>query len=193
MPDVQAPLATELDWAYLSDLAGKVAYSIAERWHIVEADDVKQAILEHAIRERKNIALAVEDEALLKRIFWTAGKRYAAKERLYRDLVDGEYFYTADEAKNALQTMIYTHEEFSGLLGKKDDLNHCTVSENLFTARLDAEEGMKHLNDRYQRLLHTRYVLGVPLTSDADQKACQRAVIALSYEMNRSIRRKVHT
>ncbi|MGW5397781.1 hypothetical protein [Streptomyces sp. NRRL F-2580] len=182
---------SELDWAYLADLAGRVAYSIAERWHIVEADDVKQAILEHAIRERKNVALAVDDQALLKRIFWTAGKRYAAKERLYRDLVDGEYFYTADEAKTALLTMIYTAEEFSGLIGKKDDLNHCTVSENLHTARLDAEDAMRRINERYQRLLHSRYVLGIPLASDADQKACQRAVIALSYEMNRSLRRKI--
>ncbi|MFD7017185.1 hypothetical protein [Streptomyces sp. NPDC059928] len=180
----------QIDWAHLSDLAGKVAYVIADRWHIVEADDVKQAMLEHALRERKNIAPVADNERMMRKIFYTAGQRYAARERVYRDLMDGEYFYTADEARNALKLLIYTTDEFSNMIGKKDTLNRCEITDNLHTARMEAEAGLKKLNDRYQQLLMSHYVFGLPIGNEADKKACQRGVIALSYEMNRSIRRK---
>ncbi|MFI6684948.1 hypothetical protein [Streptomyces sp. NPDC050485] len=180
----------EMDWGYLANLAGRIAYAIAERWQIVEADDVKQEIMMHALNERHIIAEHYADEDFLRKIFWKAGQRYAAKERNYRDLMDGEYYYTPDDAKAALRTFLYTDEEFGELIGKKDDLSSCKVTDNLFVARQDAEAGLKKVNERYRKLLMKRFVYGLSMDNNADQIALARAVVALSYEMNRNLRRE---
>ncbi|WP_424214807.1 hypothetical protein ACN20G_23575 [Streptomyces sp. BI20] len=180
----------QIDWAALSDLASKVAAFLVERWHIVEADDVKQAMLEHAYRERKHLVDFADNERFMRKVFYTAGQRYAARERLYLDANDSQYFYTADEARDALRLLIHTDDEFANVLGKHDDLTNCTITDNLFTARMEAKAGLDKLTDRYRELLLRHCVLGLPITNPADRKATSRAAIALSYEMNRSLRRK---
>ncbi|MGJ3559603.1 hypothetical protein ACR6C2_16655 [Streptomyces sp. INA 01156] len=72
---------TEIDWETIEPLAGKVAYEIATKWQIVEADDVKQEILLHLVEEQHIIVKYQGNEEILRRIFWNAGRRYAAKER----------------------------------------------------------------------------------------------------------------
>lgn len=177
-----------LDWGYLADLAGQVAHRIAEKWCVVEADDVKQEILVHALDERRHIEAAYGDEALLRKIFWTAGVRYAAKERAHYDLMDDVYFYTPDEARAALRSFLYTDEELGVLLGKRDDLLRCKVSDNLISARIDAAAGLKKLTLRYQDLAMKVYVYGLPPQDEAERKAANRAVDALTQAMNRHIR-----
>ncbi|EGJ73581.1 hypothetical protein STTU_0792 [Streptomyces sp. Tu6071] len=177
-----------MDWENLSALADRVAANIAREWGVVEKDDVKQEILAHAYEHRKAIEAVYPDEAFIWKIFRKAGHQYASRERDARDLLDDQYYYTPDEAKQALQSFVYTDEEIGALMGREDDLTRARVSDNISSARLDAETGLRRLPERYRGLLERHYVEGIPLTNRADSVACSRALIALSKAMNRQIR-----
>ncbi|MCC3775169.1 hypothetical protein [Streptomyces sp. UNOB3_S3] len=182
------PETVELDWSYLSGLADKVAYSIAQKWSVVEKDDVKQEILLHAYEQRPAIEANYHHEDFLWKIFTKAGTQYASRERNYRDLIDDQYYYTPDEAKAALKSFLYTDEELARMVGKKDDLLQARVTDNLVSARIDATASLKKLSGRYQQLLMRRFVYGLPVTEQADRQALSRAVVTLAQYMNRSLR-----
>jgi DNA-directed RNA polymerase specialized sigma24 family protein len=177
-----------LDWEYLSDLADKVARSVAAAWSVVEKDDVKQEILLHAYEKRAAIEQHYGDEDMLWRIFRKAGIQYASAERDARDLLDDRYYYTPDEAKAALRSFLYTDQELGELLGRRDDLLSCKVTDNLLSARMDAAASLKKLPNRYQNLLMTKYVYGLPVDNTADAMALSRAAVALARAMNRTLR-----
>jgi DNA-directed RNA polymerase specialized sigma24 family protein len=179
---------SELDWDRLSDLADKVAREIAQKWVIVEADDVKQEILLHAVEEKHIIAQYQGDEDLLRRIFYNAGRRYASKERAHLDLMDDQYYYTPDEVRTVMRSFIYTDEEISSQIGKKDDLTRCTIADNIVSARVDASNGLQRINPSYRELIMRQYVYGLPAADDAERRRGYRAIDALALEMNRNIR-----
>ncbi|MEU5187019.1 hypothetical protein AB0G83_07675 [Streptomyces klenkii] len=178
----------ELDWEYLSSLADKVAHNIAEKWSVVEKDDVKQEILLHAYKHRPVIEVNYQKEAFLWKVFQKAGTQYASRERNYRDLLDDQYFYTPDEAKAALRTFLYTDEELGEMIGRKDDLLQTRVTDNLVSARIDAAAALKKLPERYRELLTRRFVYGLPIDVQADRQALSRAAVALAQYMNRYLR-----
>lgn len=179
---------TELDWQHLAALADKVARNIAAKWPVVEKDDVKQEIMAHAYEFRLTIEAHYSNEGFLWAMFHKAGTRYASRERNYRDLLDDQYYYTPDEAKKALATFLYTDEELAELVGKKDDLLQARITDNVVSARVDAGTALKKLSFRYQQLLLRRFVHGLPVAEQADRMALSRAVVALSHQMNRSLR-----
>lgn len=179
---------TEVDWEALAPLAEKVAREIAGKWSIVEVDDVKQEILLHAYSEKHLIAEYQGNPEILRKIFWNAGRRYAAKERAYLDLMDDQYFYTPDEVRGVMRSFIYTDAEVSEQIGKKDDLTRCVITDNILSARLDAEKGIKRLNRDYQEVIMRLFVYGLTPVSETDRKRGYRAIDALSAEMNRNIR-----
>ncbi|MFJ9900275.1 hypothetical protein ACIQPR_43795 [Streptomyces sp. NPDC091280] len=180
----------ELDWERLGELAGRVAREIAGKWAIVEADDVKQEILVHALEERHILARHQHDEELVRKIFWTSGRRYAAKERAYRDLMDDQYYYTPEEVRGVLRSFIYTDDEIGQSIGKKDDLTRCTVADNILSARMDASKAINKLSPDYRDLLMRQFVYGLPPQDDAEQRRGYRAVDALALAMNRHLRTK---
>src|SRR5690242_20953241 len=100
---------TEIDWAALEPLAEKIAYEIAAKWTIVEPDDVKQEILLHAVKEQPVIAAYQGNEEVMRKIFYTAGRRYAARERAYLDLMDDQYHYTPDERSEEHTSELQSH------------------------------------------------------------------------------------
>ncbi|WP_326827401.1 hypothetical protein [Streptomyces sp. NBC_01751] len=179
---------SEIDWDALEPLAEKVAYEITTKWHIVEVDDVKQEILLHAVQEQHIIAEYQGNEEVLRKIFWNAGRRYAAKERAYLDLMDDQYHYTPDEVRGVMRSFIYTDAEVSAQIGKKDDLTRCVITDNILSARMDAEKAIKRLNKDYQEAIMRHFVYGLSADSDSDRKRGYRAIDALTLEMNRSIR-----
>jgi DNA-directed RNA polymerase specialized sigma24 family protein len=179
---------TEIDWEPLTALAGKISDEIAAKWQIVERDDVKQEILLHAIQEQHIIAEYQGNEEVLRKIFYTAGRRYAAKERAYLDLMDDQYFYTPDEVRGVMRSFVYTDAEISEQIGKKDDLTRCVITDNILSARLDAEKAIKRLNRDYQEVVMRLFVYGLSSANDTDRKRGYRAIDALTAEMNRNIR-----
>jgi DNA-directed RNA polymerase specialized sigma24 family protein len=179
---------TEVDWEALAPLAEKVAREIAGKWSIVEVDDVKQEILLHAYSEKHLIAQYQGNTEILRKIFWNAGRRYAAKERAYLDLMDDQYFYTPDEVRGVMRSFIYTDAEVSEQIGKKDDLTRCVITDNILSARLDAEKGVKRLNRDYQEVIMRLFVYGLTPDNETDRKRGYRAIDALTAEMNRNIR-----
>ncbi|MEV5677484.1 hypothetical protein [Streptomyces sp. NPDC052179] len=179
---------TEIDWEALEPLAEKVSREIAGKWKIIEADDVKQEILLHAYSEKHLIGQYQGDTETLRKIFWNAGRRYAAKERAYLDLMDDQYFYTPEEVRGVMRSFVYTDTELSAQIGKKDDLTRCVITDNIVSARLDAEKGIRRLNRDYQDVIMRTYVYGLPPVDDAERKRGYRAIDALTAEMNRTIR-----
>ncbi|MGW1231454.1 hypothetical protein [Streptomyces californicus] len=179
---------TEIDWNALESLAEKVAREVAGKWSIVEPDDVKQEILLHAFQEKHVIAPLQSDTQTLRKIFWTAGRRYAAKERAHLDLMDDQYFYTPDEVRGVMRSFIYTDSEISQQIGKKDDLTRCVITDNIVSARIDAETAIQRLNADYQEVVLRLFVYGLPHADETDRKRGYRAIDALTAEMNRNIR-----
>lgn len=177
-----------IDWVPLIEIAGKVAWEIAEKWSVVEADDVKQEILEELLRQRKNIAPHVNDEEFLRKVCWTAGKRYASKERGHYDLMDDQYFYTPDEVRIALKSFVYSDEEIGQVIGKKDDLVRARISDNIVTARTDASKAIAKLSKGYQEAVQRVFIYGLPPVNDNERRSAYRAVDTLTQIMNRNIR-----
>ncbi|MEV5883120.1 hypothetical protein AB0L74_10450 [Streptomyces sp. NPDC052020] len=181
-------MTEEIDWEALVPLAEKIAHEIAAKWQIVEVDDVKQEILLHAFEEKHIVARYQGNEEIMRKIFYTAGRRYAAKERAYRDLMDDQYHYTPEEVRGVMRSFIYTTSEVSEQIGKKDDLTRCTIADNILSARLDAERCIQRINPDYQEVIMRLFVYGMTPSTDAERKRGYRAIDALTAEMNRSIR-----
>ncbi|MFD8088949.1 hypothetical protein [Streptomyces malaysiensis] len=177
----------ELNWDHVNDIALKVAKEMALKWPIVEADDVHQEIMVHMV-EQSGYLEGKQDDEFLRKVSWRVAKQYASKEQNYRDLMDDQYYYTPEEARNALRTFIYTDEEVSQLIGKKDDLSRCRISDNIMSARLDASAGLRKLNDRYREVLGRIFVEGLPARDDAELRMSYRAVDALAIAMNSHVR-----
>lgn len=181
-------MSEEFDWEPVIEIAGKVAWEIAEKWSVVEADDVKQEILEYLLRERKSIAPQAHDEEFLRKVCWTAGKRYASKERNHYDLMDDQYFYTPEETRVALRSFIYSDEEIGQVIGKKDDLIRARISDNITTARADASKAMAKLSHSQQEAVQRVFVYGLPAKDENERRAAYRAVDSLTQVMNRNVR-----
>ncbi|MFI2909434.1 hypothetical protein ACG2OD_14410 [Streptomyces sp. PDY-4] len=179
---------TEIDWAHVADIADKTARNIASAWSVVEKDDVKQAILLHAYERRTLIEKHYED-GFLWQFCRKAGTQYASKERDARDVEDGNYYYTPDEAKAALATFIYSDDELGQMLGKEDDLLSCRITDNLVSARLDASLALNRLSKGQRAILMRRYVFGLPPKDDTERKASNRGLDALARQMNRDLRK----
>ena len=181
-------MTQQLDWEPIIEVAGKVAYEIADKWSVVEADDVKQEILTYLLENRDRTEGFAADTDFLRRVCWTVGKRYASKERSYYDLVDDQYFYTPGEVRLALRSFVYSDEEIGQVIGKKDDLTRSRISDNIITARVDAQRGLRKLNDGYQKAVQRVFILGLPPKDENERRTAYRAVDALTQIMNRNIR-----
>ncbi|MER6086560.1 hypothetical protein [Streptomyces bluensis] len=179
---------TEIDWAHVADIADKTARSIASSWSVVEKDDVKQAILLHAY-ERRTLIEKNYTDSFLWQFCKKAGTQYASKERDARDVEDGNYYYTPDEAKLALATFVYSDDELGQMLGREDDLLSCRITDNLVSARLDASLALNRLPARQREVLTRRYVYGIPPKDDTERKASNRGLDALARQMNRDLRK----
>jgi DNA-directed RNA polymerase specialized sigma24 family protein len=87
-----------------------------------------------------------------------------------------------------MRSFVYTDAEVSAQIGKKDDLTRCVITDNILSARLDAEKSIKRLNRDYQEVVLRHFVYGMSPENDADKKRGYRAIDALTAEMNRTIR-----
>ncbi|MFE9442516.1 hypothetical protein ACFYO2_26775 [Streptomyces sp. NPDC006602] len=179
---------TVIDWAHVADIADKAARSISSAWSVVEKDDVKQAILLHAY-ERKTLIEKNYTDTFLWQFAKKAGTQFASKERDARDVEDGNYYYTPDEAKLALATFVYSDDELGQMLGRQDDLLSCRITDNLVSARLDASLALNRLPKHQREILMRRYVFGLPPKDDTERKASNRGLDALARQMNRDLRK----
>lgn len=110
----------------------------------------------------------------------TYGHRIASRERDDHDLFAGNFFYGVGHVQALLDA--------DGLLDlEREDPGSMTTTE-----RIDlqiAYARLREKNARYAFLVDERYVQGVSFAhDDPDRKACERAVTALTREMNRSFR-----
>ncbi|MER5883113.1 hypothetical protein ABT160_04735 [Streptomyces sp. NPDC001941] len=179
---------TVIDWAHVANIADKSARSIAQSWSVVEKDDVKQTILLHAYERRTMLEKNYTDQFLWQ-FCKKVGTQYASKERDARDVEDGSYYYTPDEARLALATFVYSDEELGQMLGRQDDILACRITDNLVSARLDASTALAKLTPAQRDVLTRRYVYGLPAKNDTERKASNRGLDALARHMNRGLRK----
>jgi DNA-directed RNA polymerase specialized sigma24 family protein len=173
----------------MAEVADKVARSIALNWSIVEKDDVKQHILMNAYERRQSLEEHWGDEAFVYAFCKKVGNQYASAERDARDVEDGRYYYTPQEARQALETFVYSDEEIGQLIGRQDDLLKCRITDSLMSARMDASVALNKLPKASRAALMRRYVFGLPASDDAERKAANRAVDSLARQMNRDLRK----
>jgi DNA-directed RNA polymerase specialized sigma24 family protein len=173
----------------MAEVADKVARSIALSWAVVEKDDVKQHILMNSYERRKDLEKHWGDEAFVYAFCKKLGNQYASAERDARDVEDGQYYYTPLEARQALETFVYSDDEMGQLLGREDDLLRTRITDSLMTARMDASMALNRLPKASQAVLMKRYVYGLPAADDAERKAANRAVDNLARQMNRDLRK----
>jgi hypothetical protein len=159
-----------VDITDLTDDIATAAKRAADGWpHMVDADDVNQEIWTRLLESPGTVETVMgltghERVALLTRI----GHQAASVIRTDYDHFNGNFYYSVNEVRELLK---------SGALS--------AGCENTQTERLDIDEGLDGLNNRYARLLFKRYGLVEPMESGADQDALERAVTALARAMNR--------
>jgi hypothetical protein len=102
--------------------------------------------------------------------------------------MDDQYHYTPDEVRGVMRSFVYTDAEVSAQIGKKDDLTRCVITDNILSARMDAEKAIKRVNRDYQEAIMRLFVYGMSAVNDNDRKRGYRAIDALTAEMNRNIR-----
>jgi hypothetical protein len=88
-----------------------------------------------------------------------------------------------------MRSFVYTDSEVAQQIGKKDDLTRCVITDNILSARMDAEKAIRRLNKDYQEAIMRQFVYGMSPVNDADKKRGYRAIDTLALEMNRNIRR----
>lgn len=176
------------DWEPVIEVAGKVAWEIAEKWSVVEADDVKQEILTYLLEDRQSTAEYAKDLDFLRKVCWTVGKRYASKERGYYDLIDDQYWYTPDEVRIALRSFVYSDEEIGKVIGNRDDLVRARISDNIVSARADATKGLSKLTKAQEAAVSRVFIYGLPPRDENERRAAYRGVESLTQIMNRNIR-----
>ncbi|MFF4815303.1 hypothetical protein ACFY2K_12025 [Kitasatospora sp. NPDC001309] len=179
-----------MNWEKVIEISRKVAGELARKWPIVEADDVHQEIMLHMMEQRSHLEKRAEDFDFLRQVAWRAAKSYASREQMQKDLMDDQYFYTPDEVRSTLKSFVYTDEEIGEMIGKKDDLSRCRITDNITSARIDAGAALRKLKPEYRDAVTRAYIYGLPPTSPGEAKTAQRAVDALSTAMNAHIRSK---
>ncbi|MFJ7907525.1 hypothetical protein [Kitasatospora sp. NPDC096204] len=179
-----------MNWEKVNEISRKVAGELARKWPVVEVDDVHQEIMLHMMEQRSHLEQRADDSDFLRQVAWRAAKSYASREQMQKDLMDGQYFYTPDEVRMTLKSFVYTDEEIGEMIGRKDDLTQCRISDNITSARIDAGAAMRKLKPEYREAITRTYIYGLPPASSGESKTAQRGVDALAVAMNSHIRSK---
>ncbi|MFI2607700.1 hypothetical protein [Kitasatospora sp. NPDC018619] len=177
-----------MDWELVQELAADIGREIGRRWPVVDADDVSQEILTHVVENQAR--LTGKERGYLATVFRSIGQRYASRERDYQNLVDDQYWYTPKEVRALVRSFGLDNDQLAQMLGKKDDLQHCRVTDNLVPGRCDVMEGMKCISPRYREVVWNHLVDDQEVM---DSKLLTRAVDALTTAMNRNIRKQEQT
>ncbi|GCD99842.1 hypothetical protein [Embleya hyalina] len=176
------------NWEHINSIAAKVGREVAGKWPCVEAEDVHQEVMAHLVEHETRLSEHLADDDMVRKIAWVEGKRYASRERNAADLLDDQYYYTPSEARAAVVSFMYTDSEIGDMIGRKDDLSRCRITDNLVSARIDASIALATLNDGYRDVLMRVYARGLPPADDAERKRANRAIDALALAMNRTSR-----
>ncbi|MFJ4093464.1 hypothetical protein ACIPYS_17960 [Kitasatospora sp. NPDC089913] len=179
-----------MNWEKTIEISRKVASELARKWPVVEADDVHQEIMLHMMEQRSHLEKRADDFTFLRQVAWRAAKSYASREQMQKDLMDEQYFYTPDEVRMTLKSFIYTDEEIGEMIGRKDDLTRCRITDNITSARIDAGAALRKLKPEYKEAVTRTYIYGLPPATAGEAKTAQRGVDALATAMNSHIRSK---
>lgn len=159
----------------LAPVIKRAAKSVAFQWPgVVDADDVEQSIHIRLLESEGSVEaiLGMGDRARYRAIVGI-GHQLASGERADYDYYKGSYRYSVAEVRGLLEM---------GLLADPPA--------NFKAELMDAEDAVKKLSDRYLNAIFDRYVVGDRPGSEADQKALERAVDALTDAMNQVQKRR---
>lgn len=178
MDDFREKKLTVLD---MQDQVRKAAKTVAHQWPtVVEADDMEQDIYLHLLESPGSVEKLLNDFSDKDRLnaLVAIGHKIAGKERLDYEIFSGNFRYSVDEVKKLLEKQTF----------KDASLGRTATSGDLVA-------GMNRLREsspQYAEMIERRYVNGETMTVDADRKRSERAVEALTTEMNRSFKSTRH-
>ncbi|AER26431.1 sigma-K factor [Mycobacterium phage Saintus] len=159
----------------LEPVIRRASKSVAFQWPgVVEEDDIYQSIYLRLAESRGSLKKISEmDSKAQYRAIVGIGHQLASEERTDYDYFRGAYNYSVKEVRDLLNQMILVDPPPS------------------FRAELvDMTDSLENLGEHYRDAIVSRYVLGESSTSDAQQKATERAVDALTDEMNKVAKRR---
>lgn len=137
----------------------------------IEADDLTQQVAMIVMGTPKTINRLMDyvDSARIEALKKIAIQE-ASKMRDDYEVFSGQYEYSVDEVKEALEKGL-----LDGIDWKTNDI------------AMDCKDALLEISDRYCELLAQRYYKGVvPVRQSADQVATTRAVVDLAKRMNRN-------
>ncbi len=143
---------------------------VAAEWHgVTDADDIGQEIWLRLLESPSSLEELMGMEAGHRVLSLVAiGRQIASQQRTDYDYFTGNYFYSVKDVKGVLSSGALTAER---------------VSTN--TERMDLDEGLTLLNERYRELIQQRYVWGDRMSNQSDKDALSAGIEALTDAMNR--------
>ena len=162
----------------LADLIGKAAKTVAYQWPtVVDEDDLQQDIYINLLESPGSVDKLLDDFEAKDRLnaIIAIGHKIASKERLDYEVFSGNFRYSVNEVKKLLEKQTF----------KDAKLGRTATSGDLLA-------GMDRLQEtapQYAEIIHRKYVQGENVSAvDAERKRAERAVEALTTEMNRSFK-----
>jgi hypothetical protein len=185
----------------LADLIGKAAKTVAFKWpNVVSEDDIKQELYLHLLESPGSVEKLLNEFSDKDRLnaIVAIGHKIANKERDAYDIFSGNFRYSVDEVRHILEEGALQDEDPS--LGSNWTIADDYISKggefedavlNRSSYEIDLRRGFGRLlkqNAKYADIIRRRYLDSESFEDATDRKRLERALTALSTEMNRSFK-----
>lgn len=162
------------------------ARTVARNWEgITDAEDAGQAIWVHLLERPNSIRVLLDmDRPARISALNMIGQQIGSEMRDTYEVYSGNYTYSTDQVRALL-------DDGAMLRGSEFDRPDSETLTEFIDVGL-AVETLANSSSSYYATLFGRFVLDDPYTGDAERKRVQRAVEALTREMNRAnLRRRM--
>jgi hypothetical protein len=175
-----------LDPDKVLEKAKRIGWQISKNYPGVEAEDITGEILEHLVSVAGRLTSTEDD--YLDRVMRRAGASYAAKERYEYIVRTSQYVYTPREVRALLRDAYYIPEMWKVPTAKDEHLSAAVSGDTVIVSLLDVEIALTKVTARQREVIHRAFYFRNEL-SDAERKQLQRAIDAVTKQLNLHINR----
>jgi hypothetical protein len=192
-----------VDISVLAEDIKKAARTVSFQWPtVVDADDLEQDIYVHLLERKGSLEKLLTEFDGRNRLnaIIAIGHQIASQERDAYDIFSGNFRYSVDEVRRILEERALHDEDPS--LGSNWTISDDYISKggefedavlNRSSCEIDLLRGFGRLlkqNSKYAEIIRRRYLLSESFSDGADRKQLNRALTALTSEMNRSFKQQ---
>ncbi|WP_158881917.1 hypothetical protein [Amycolatopsis anabasis] len=162
----------------------RAARHIEMEWKgVVEADDIEQDIAARLLENNYATVAASLEPRALRRALFKIGVQLASGERVSYEHFSGQFRYSTGEVRERLERGALVDVGEIKVEGAPEPASVFSVED------VDVRVAADKLSVAHQNALARRYVDGLVSADATDRKTVQRAVDALTHELNREFRR----